>query len=78
MPKYRFFAKNNEIAATESTLPDADFLNEGYEKIDFETDAEDKEAAINSLKNYLSQNTDATKKYTGDITFSSIIESLLR
>lgn len=78
MPHYAFFVNNNDIFATESISEQSALLESGYQKIDFETDAVDSSVAIKLLQKHLSLNTEATQKFTGDITFASIIESLIR
>ncbi|MCY0775181.1 hypothetical protein OWK27_21070 [Enterobacter cloacae complex sp. 2022EL-00788] len=80
MPKFIFFKSGADIvtAVSQSVYADQLSTSSEYEKIDFETEATDKQAAVLKLKEYLETNTSALKDFSGDITFSSVIESLLR
>lgn len=80
MPKFVFFKSGTDIvtAVSESVYVDQLSTSSEYEKIAFETEATDKQAAVLKLKAYLETNTNTLKDFSGDITFSSVIESLLR
>ncbi|TNV17902.1 hypothetical protein FH968_17755 [Buttiauxella sp. B2] len=78
MPHYVFFVKNTDIRALDSISEQVELLKSGYQKIDFESEAADYTAAMKDLKQHHDANTEANKQFTGDITFSAIIESLLR
>lgn len=80
MPKFVFFKSDTDIvtAVSQSVYADQLSTSSAYEKIDFETEATDKQAAVLKLKEYLETNTNALKDFSGDIAFSSVIESLLR
>lgn len=78
MPHYAFFVNNNDIRATDNISEQSALVESGYQKIDFETDAVDSVVAIKLLQKHLSLNTEAIQKFTGDITFTSIIDSLIR
>lgn len=80
MPKFIFFKSGADVvtAVSQSVYADQLSTSSEYEKIDFETEATDKQAAVLKLKEYLETNTSALKDFSGDITFSSVIESLLR
>lgn len=78
MPHYKFFVKQSDVRTTESDAEGSELLNSGYQKLDFEADAADKKGALKKLQVHLGENTTAVKNFSGDITLSSIIESLLR
>lgn len=78
MPHYKFFVKQSDVRATDSDVEGTEFLGSGYQKLDFEAEAADKKGALKKLQVHFGENTSAIKNFTGDITFSSIIESLLR
>lgn len=78
MPRYAFFIKDKDVRATDIINEHSELLGSGYEKVDFEAEAENNSAALKLLQEHLSQNTEANRKFTGDVTFSSFIESLLR
>ncbi|RLM11356.1 hypothetical protein [Gibbsiella quercinecans] len=78
MPHYQFYVKADDVRATDGDTESAELLDLGYQKIDFEADTPDKKSALKQLRTRLSENTAAAKNFAGDITFSSIIGSLLR
>lgn len=80
MPGYMFFISGADIKTVVSGSAYAAQLlaSPGTEKIDFETEASDKQEAQLKLKTHLEKNNKSLKNFTGDITFSAIIESLLR
>jgi hypothetical protein len=80
MPRYVFFINNENVTSAVSNSVYAEQLASlsGYEKIDFETEAKDKQDAELKLKAHFGENTKAVKEFGGDITFSSVIEAFLR
>lgn len=80
MPKYVFFKKDTDIvtALNDSVYAGQLMASPVYEKIDFETEANDKQAALLKLKEFIEKNTNALKDFSGDVTFSAVIDSLLR
>lgn len=78
MPHYKFYVKADDVRATDSDTESAQLLDSGYQKSDFEADTPDKKSALKQLRTHLGENTAAAKNFAGDITFSSIIGSLLR
>ncbi len=80
MPNYVFFINGADIKTAVSGSVHADQLSSSpdFEKIDFETKAVDRQDAQLKLKTHLEENTGALKDFSGDITFSAVIESLLR
>ncbi|QKJ85115.1 hypothetical protein PMPD1_0132 [Paramixta manurensis] len=80
MPKYVFFASNGLVKTAISDSVYAEQLSSSPELkiIEFEAEANDKHEAQLKLKSHLEQNTETLKDFGGDVTLSSIIESLLR
>lgn len=80
MPRYIFFVNDEKVTSAVSNSVYAERLasSSGFEKIDFETEANDKQDAELKLKAHLGENTQAVKEFGGDITFSSVIEAFLR
>jgi hypothetical protein len=77
MHRYSFYVKDQDVQAVKNVAEQDELVGMGYQKIDFESEVTDHTAAIKDLQRHLAANTEATKNFTGDITFSSIIESLL-
>lgn len=80
MPKFVFFHNGSDIrtAIADSVYAGQLSLTPGFEKVDFETEAIDRRDAQIKLRTHLEENTEALKMFTGNTTFSAIIESLMR